>query len=263
MWRQLWVRRGVPLSRRWFTSKIEASDVQRTATAEVPETFKPLSPLQTQKLGMFLEPGILFKDHKRRKIIIFKLYFFSILSVTIILTMIKIVPPGYVGMIVRRDGTIDQFNNEGRISLFYIPFLEVPVAFRVTPIRKKIMEKFTTKDGQQVEVVIFFDLQAKLAFASHIYTIYGVNYSKEFVEKELMFDVEQVVKKFDKSELLIQSDEVERLFSREKKHIATLKTHKATEEIIERFEDAGAFNKIIVSKINVSFRDPSFVPNLT
>ncbi|GFE54734.1 prohibitin family protein [Babesia ovis] len=211
---------------------------------------------------MFLEPGVLFKDHKRKRIIIFKLYFFSLLSLTVIFAMIKVVPPGYVGLIVRRNGDIDQFNNQKRLSLFYIPFLEVPVAFRVTPIRKKIVQCFNTRDGQQVEAIIFLDLQAKVAFASHIYSIFGANYSKEFVEKELVFDVEQVVKQFDKNELLIHSDEIERLFNENGQHIATLKSHKATDEIIERFQDAGAFNKIEVTNINVSFRDPTMVPKV-
>ncbi|GIX64318.1 prohibitin family protein, putative [Babesia caballi] len=259
-------RRGFPLPRRWLSAKSDAANPPRDSAAESPTISKedavtaPLSPLHTQRVGMFLEPGVLFKEHRRRRFLTFRLYFFSLLSLTVILAMIKIVPPGYVGLIVRRDGNIDQFNNEGRLALFYIPFLEVPVAFRTTPIRKKIVQTFTTRDGKQVEAVIFCDLQAKLAFASHIYTIFGNNFSKEFVEKELVFDVEQVVKKFDRADLLIQTDEVERLFSADGRRVAVLKAHDATEEIVERFQDAGAFNKITVSNISVSFRDPSLVP---
>lgn len=209
---------------------------------------------------MFLEPGILFKDHKRRRFLTFRLYLFSVVSLTVIFMMIKIVPPGYVGLIVRRDGRIDQFNNKGRLAMLYIPFLEVPVAFRTTPIRKKIVERFVTKDGQEVEAVIFFDLQAKLAYASQIYTIYGTNFSKEFVEKELVFDVEQVVKKYNRADLLVQSDDIEHLIEHNGRQVATLKNHEATSEIVERFNDAGAFNKIMISNISVSFRDPSLVP---
>ncbi|ORM40673.1 uncharacterized protein BXIN_2288 [Babesia sp. Xinjiang] len=263
----LW-RRSLPLSRRRFSGRTEPSEVRTGVTSNISDVpnetsvVTPLSPIYTQRVGMFLEPGILFKEHRRRHIITFRLYFLSIVSLTVIFAMIKIVPPGYVGLIVRRDGQIDQFNNEGRIALFYVPFLEVPVAFRTTPIRKKIVEKFTTKDGHQVEAVVFFDVQAKLAYASHIYSVFGTNFSKSFVEKELMFDVEQVVKRFDKADLLVQSDEIERLFSGAGQHIATLKTHKATEEIIERFQDAGAFHKITVSNVNVSFRDPSLLPDV-
>ncbi|CDR95309.1 hypothetical protein, conserved [Babesia bigemina] len=261
-------RRGLPLSRRWFTKLSDSSELRhgaaeeglaspRDAVAEV-----TLSPLHTQRVGMFVEPGVLFKEHHRRRFLTFRLYFFSIVSLTVILGMIKIVPPGYVGLIVRRDGSIDQFNNEGRIALFYVPFLETPVALRTTPIRKKIIERFTTKDGKQVEAVIFLDLQAKLAYASHVYAVFGVNFSKGFVEKELLFDIEQVVKKFNREELLVQSDEVERLFASNGQRVATLKSHGATEEIVERFQDAGAFHKILVNNINVSFRDPSLVPEL-
>lgn len=113
---------------------------------------------------MFLEPGILFKDHKRRRFLTFRLYLFSVVSLTVIFMMIKIVPPGYVGLIVRRDGRIDQFNNKGRLAMLYIPFLEVPVAFRTTPIRKKIVERFVTKDGQEVEVcgIVFLCMPSHL-----------------------------------------------------------------------------------------------------
>ncbi|GBE61486.1 prohibitin family protein [Babesia ovata] len=248
-------RRGLLLSRRWFTKLSNSSELRHGAADEGLASTKDasaevnLSPLYTQRVGMFLEPGVLFKDHHRKRFLTFRLYFFSIVSLTVILGMIKIVPPGYVGLIVRRDGSIDQFNNEKRLALFYVPFMETPVAFRTTPIRKKIIEKFTTKDGKQVEAVIFLDLQAKLAYASHVYAVFGVNFSKSFVEKELLFDVEQVVKRFNRDELLVQSDEVERLFASNGQRVATLKSHGATAELVERFQDAGAFHKIVVSNI--------------
>lgn len=124
-----------------------------------------------------------------------------------------------------------------------------------------------------MQAVIFFDLQAKLAYASQIYTIYGTNFSKEFVEKELVFDVEQVVKKYNRADLLVQSDDIEHLIEHNGRQVATLKNHEATSEIVERFNDAGAFNKIMIDQQycmfsvlyvhvvqSVSFRDPSLVP---
>lgn len=253
---RLFIRsRGIPLFRRSFSGNAGTSQLQHGGKGESTPIPKddpvdtPLSPLYTQRVGMFLEPGVLFKDHKRRRFLTFKLYLFSVVSLTVIFMMIKIVPPGYVGLVVRKDGTIDQFNNKGRLALFYIPFLETPVAFRTTPIRKKILQKFTTRDKQEIEVVIFLDLQAKLAYASQIYQVYGINYSKEFVEKELLFDVEQVVQKFNKADLLIQSDKIEHLFDQNGQRVASLQGHKATEEIVERFTDAGAFNRIVVSNV--------------
>ncbi|AFZ81357.1 prohibitin-like protein, putative [Theileria equi strain WA] len=221
-----------------------------------------LGPLHTQKPGLFIQPGILFQDYPNKNYLIAKIYLFSLIFLITSFSAIKIVPPGYVGIIVRRNGEMDQFNNEGRMALFRIPFMDKPVAFRITPIRKKIVRKCLTSDSKTVEVVIFLTFTAKLAFATHIYSIYGTNYTKGFVEKELCFDIDQVVKKYNLDDLVAGVDIVEEMYSTNSDIHATV-THSsmesANEEIIERFQDAGAFNKIIVSDVNISYRNPDIL----
>lgn len=220
--------------------------------AAVDRDDSSLGHLSDKRTGLFLQPGVLFQDHPNKNYLIAKIYFFSLVFLITSLSMIKVVPPGYVGIIVRRNGEIDQFNNEGRMALFRIPFMDKPVAFRITPTRKKIIRKCATFDSKTVEVIIFLTLTAKLAFASHIYSVYGTNYTKGFVEKELYFDIDQVVKKYKLDDLVISSDVVEEMYSTDGDLYATVRYNSmesANEEIIERFQDAGAFNKIAVSDV--------------
>ncbi|EAN31898.2 SPFH domain / Band 7 family protein [Theileria parva strain Muguga] len=237
---------------------LDSTKNEITKPSESPSSNQEfISPLYTQKPGMFAKPGVLFKDDKTSRFRTYKLYFFSFVSFIVIVSMIKIIPPGHVGIVVRKDGKVDQFNNKGRLALFHIPFIEKPIAFRITPIRKKIIRTCETSDGKKVEVVIFLTLAAKVPFSSHIYSIYGVNFTNGFVEKELNFDIDQVIKKFKMDDLILSPDIIENL-EHKKGNIYTINSSidKANEELIERFNDAGTFNKILVSDVNISYRRP-------
>ncbi|XP_953198.1 prohibitin-like protein, putative [Theileria annulata] len=241
----------------FFSTKNKLSGVKQldsqkndlTSSNELPSQ-EFISPLYTQKTGMFAKPGVPFSEDKAGRFRTYKLYLFSFVSFIVIVSMIKIIPPGHVGIVVRKDGNVDQFNNKGRLALFHIPFIEKPIAFRITPIRKKIIRKCETSDGKSVEVVVFLTLTAKIPFSSHIYSIYGVNYSNGFVEKELNFDIDQVIKKFKMDDLILNPDVIENL-EHKKGNIYSVNSsiEKANKEMIERFEDAGSFNKIIVSDV--------------
>nr|PVC49791.1 prohibitin-like protein [Theileria orientalis] len=212
-----------------------------------------ISPLYTQKIGMFTKPGVTFWNDKSAKYTLFKFYILSIVTFIAAMGMIKVVPDGHVGLVTRKSGKIDQFNNKGRLAIFHIPFVDKAVSFRVTPIRKKIIRKCLTSDSKQVEVVIYLTVTAREAFASHIYSIFGVNYSNDFVDKELNYDIDQVIKNYKMEELVITPERLENIESLHKEaggiYSIDSSIERANNDLIERFQDAGSFNKIDVSDV--------------
>ncbi|UKK02771.2 prohibitin-like protein [Theileria orientalis] len=228
-------------------------DISSTSDVIDKSKHEYLSPLYTQKTGMFTKPGVTFWNDKTAKFTLFKFYIFSILTFIASMSMIKVVPDGHVGIVTRKNGKIDQFNNNGRLAIFYIPFVDKAVSFRVTPIRKKIIRKCLTSDSKQVEVVIFLTVSAREAFASHIYSIYGVNFSNAFVEKELNFDIDQVIKNYKMEELVLTPESLENFESLKKEdgciYSIDSSIERANNELIERFQDAGSFNKIDISDV--------------
>ncbi|UKJ89776.2 prohibitin-like protein [Theileria orientalis] len=228
-------------------------DISSTSDAVDPSKQEYISPLYTQNTGMFTKPGVTFWKDKSARFTLFKLYIFSIVTFIASMSMIKVVPDGHVGLVTRKSGKIDQFNNKGRLAIFYIPFVDKAVSFRITPIRKKIIRKCLTSDSKEIEVVIFLTVTAKEAFASHIYSIFGPNFSNTFVEKELNFDIDQVIKKYKMEDLVLTPEKLENIENLHKEdggiYSINSTIERANNDLIERFNDAGSFNKIDISDV--------------
>lgn len=122
----------------------------------------------------------------------------------------------------------------------FLPYFQKPVTVRVLPAYKKMSRILTTKDGKEVEVAVKVRLQPKVAFVPEIYLRFGREFGRAFLHQELSIDLQSVVKEHTYAEL-ISNDE---------------KTDKIVDDIVERFQDAAAFHKVIITEVSVVFRNP-------
>lgn len=152
----------------------------------------------------------------------------------------KRVPGGYVGFIQFRDGTVTPYLWEEQSIFPFLPYFQKPVTLRVMPAYKKMSRVCKTKDGKEVEVAVRVRLQPKIAYVPEIYLRFGREFGRAFLSEELSIDVNSVVSQHTYAELV--------------KHDAT--TDAIEEDLIQRFHDAAAFHKIIISEASVVFRHP-------
>ncbi|CCF73932.1 hypothetical protein BMR1_02g03915 [Babesia microti strain RI] len=214
-----------------------------------------------QDLGLFVKPSKPFKILRHRWFIYLKLYTLPFLFVLFLGNCVTIIPPGYVGILDNIDGTIDPYISEGKMVLIHFPYYERGVTFRISPIRRKIINTFTTNDGKQIEAVVFCTLQAKAAYAAEIYILFGSHFSKSFAEREMEFDLARVIEKYKYEDFFDENPDTVAEYSQnilqpDKLVLQKTRLDQIREEIFERFDDAGKFHKIDVSNVTLSFRDP-------
>ncbi|PFH33802.1 putative prohibitin family protein [Besnoitia besnoiti] len=150
------------------------------------------------------------------------------------------VPGGYVGFIQCRDGTVTPYLWEEQAVFPFIPYFQKPVVVRVLPAYKKMSKILKTKDGKEIEASVKVRLQPKVAFVPEIYLRFGREFGRAFLHEELSIDLRSVVKEHTYAEL-IKNDEA---------------TDAIVDDLVERFQDAAAFHKVIITEVSVVFRNP-------
>lgn len=129
---------------------------------------------------------------------------------------------------------------EGELFLLN-PLACKAILFRVDPVKKKLLTTNKTKDGREVEVFLHICLKPKLAFIPEIFSHFGKNYSREFLETEVGVDIEAPISSRTFDELVGPPPAGD----------------SAREEIINRIETAAAFYKLIVLDTKIIIRDPN------
>lgn len=131
---------------------------------------------------------------------------------------------------------------------FYNPLKSHPKHLRVIPVKKRLVKEFITRDKKNVEVVVVLRSQPKIAYAIDIYRAFGNDYSRGFLEKEVSFDIQEVLKDYNYEQLV--------------------NTESVSDEIIRdlevRVNEAAAFHHLTISDmvsyfcIQTSFLDICF-----
>ncbi|EPR58527.1 putative prohibitin family protein [Toxoplasma gondii RUB] len=152
----------------------------------------------------------------------------------------KRVPGGYVGFIQYRDGSVTPYLWEEQAVFPFLPYFQKPVTMRVLPAYKKMSKILTTKDGKEIEAAVKVRLQPKVAFVPELYLRFGREFGRAFLHQELSIDLRSVVKEHSYASLINNDEETDRI----------------VDEIVERFQDAAAFHKVIITEISVVFRNP-------
>ncbi|KAL8275817.1 hypothetical protein Esti_000380 [Eimeria stiedai] len=124
---------------------------------------------------------------------------------------------------------------------FFDPMRTRVILMRAEPLKKKLLTTQTTKDNKAVEVFIQIRVAPKLAFVPEIFSHFGPNYAREFLDSEVELDIKNVVSSFSFDELVGEPPAGE----------------KAKEEIRDAVETAAAFFKLNISETKLIFRDPN------
>merc|ERR1711953_759163 len=88
-----------------------------------------------------------------------------------------------------------------------IPIWQRCINMRLIPVKKRFIKEYKTKDGRDVEVRLLCRLQPKVHWAPEIYTKFGKDYGRGFLEREATVDIAEVVKRYTLQELVAGSED--------------------------------------------------------
>ncbi|KAF8821455.1 putative prohibitin family protein [Cardiosporidium cionae] len=162
---------------------------------------------------------------------------------TVCISCTKNVPPGHVGLLEDWNGNMKPHIFDDTMTYVYLPIYQRPISFRVTPVKKKFIKEYKTKDGKTIEIVLQMRLQPKIPYAIEIYSRFGKDYAKRFVEQEASLDVSSVVAQHTFEELVANNENTDLI----------------VDKVIERFKDACIFHRVRLSEASIIFRDPEDV----
>ena len=156
---------------------------------------------------------------------------------------LRLIPGGHVGLVVDRMGKVEPYVFESKQLVMIIPFWQTIVSMRTMPVRKRFIKEFTTKDNQQVEIRLVVSMEAKMHYLPETFTKFGKDFSRSFLEREASIDCEEVIKKFNAKDLLVDGTKYE----------------EACTELATRLDDAAAFHKlkIVKGETSIVFVDPN------
>merc|ERR1719174_1782150 len=160
-----------------------------------------------------------------------------------ILTSMKRVTPGHVGLIEDWNGNLRPYVCDDSQLVLAIPGFQHIINMRLIPVKKRFIKEYKTKDGRDVEVRLLCRLQPKVHWVPEIYTKFGKDYGRGFLEREATVDIADIVRMYTLEELLRGSEEsIDRI----------------ADEISDRITDACTFHKLKIAKeeTNVVFVDP-------
>jgi hypothetical protein len=160
-------------------------------------------------------------------------------SVTIANSM-ALIPPDHIGVVRRYDGTIRKNHvfHSSEIALI-LPFIEHVVLIREKPVTKRFIKIYPCKDSS-IEGRLTISIQTPVHWMPEILYKFGKDFGKSFLEREASIDFIEVLKNYNKQDLL--NDD------------ATLEI--VRRELQLRLNDAASFHKLQISDIFITFVDP-------
>ncbi|CAD7944119.1 unnamed protein product [Amoebophrya sp. A25] len=160
---------------------------------------------------------------------------------------VRKISAGCVGLLIN-DGKAQPHVFDGGMMLLTNPLKDSYVSMRLSPVLKRFIRTYKTADNKDVEIHMRIALQIKLHWAPEIWTNFGRDFGRGFLEKEFDIDARQVLKNYTFSELT------------DTKRHSDLQMQ-VIEELKERLNDACAFHHLILKdphEIEMEFRTPMF-----
>lgn len=149
-----------------------------------------------------------------------------------ILTSMKRVTPGHVGLIEDWNGNLRPYVYDDSQLVLAIPIFQRLINMRLIPVKKRFIKEYKTKDDKDVEVRLLCRLQPKVHWAPETYMKFGKDYGRGFLEKEATVDIAEVVRRHTLKELVAGSEDA---------------VDKIAEEISNRISDACIFHKLKIA----------------
>ncbi|GAB65291.1 prohibitin-like protein [Plasmodium cynomolgi strain B] len=132
---------------------------------------------------------------------------------------------------------------------FYCTFKKVPEGYICLVQNKNDDTKFTrvyeTLDKKKVRVKLQVKMKPKIPFIIEIFSSFGVNYSTNYIEKEMNLDIMNVVKNYHLDTLVEENKEANRM-----PHVTV---DEVVDQIMDRFYDCSVFHKIILLDVSILF----------
>lgn len=159
---------------------------------------------------------------------------------TLIYSM-KRTPDGHVALVLDSNGKPKPYIYDSSQLTIVTPYFEEFVLMRTMPVTKRFIKEYQTKDSKAVEVRVVVKVQPKIQWIPELYTWFGRDYARGFLEKEATMDVQSVCSKYTLSQLLNASDQL---------------LDEITEDIELRISDAATFFKLNLALESVLIADP-------
>ncbi|CDO62811.1 prohibitin-like protein, putative [Plasmodium reichenowi] len=190
------------------------------------------------------------KEKENEKIKLLKVKNVKLLTCCIITTLffyftLKKVPEGYVCLVQNKyDGKVIPYIYDDLMTFFFNPLKYKVIHMRIIPIQRKYTNVYETLDKQKIKVKLEVKMKPKIPFIIDIYSTFGINYSTSYIEKEMNFDLKNVIKYYNLNTLLENNQSV---------HDDNATVDDAIDQIMDRFYDSSIFHKIILMDVTILF----------
>lgn len=189
-------------------------------------------------------------ENENEKIKLLKVKNVKLLTCCIITTLffyftLKKVPEGYVCLVQNKyDGKVIPYIYDDLMTFFFNPLKYKVIHMRIIPIQRKYTNVYETLDKQKIKVKLEVKMKPKIPFIIDIYSTFGINYSTCYIEKEMNFDLKNVIKYYNLNTLLENNQSV---------HDDNATVDDAIDQIMDRFYDSSIFHKIILMDVTILF----------
>ncbi|CAD2101892.1 prohibitin-like protein, putative [Plasmodium vinckei petteri] len=157
------------------------------------------------------------------------------------------VPEGYICLLENKeDKTVLPYIYDDLMTFFFNPLKYNVIFMRIFPIHKKYTNIYETVDKKKVQVKLEIKLKPKISFIREIYSSFGINYSTNFIKKELDIDIKNVIKDH-KLDTLINLNKNMSYQTNE------ITADDVIDNIVDRFYDTSIFYKIVILDVLLTF----------
>ncbi|SBT73837.1 prohibitin-like protein, putative [Plasmodium ovale] len=158
----------------------------------------------------------------------------------------KKVPEGYICLVQNKnDLSVLPYIYDDLMTFFFNPLKYKVILMRIIPIQKKYVNVYETRDKKKIRVKLEVKMKPKIPFIIDIYSSFGINYSSNYIEREMNFDIKNVVKNYNFDTLLNGKEE-----SRNSDEITA---DDVVDQIMDRFFDCSVFHKIVLLDVSIMF----------
>ncbi|CAD2101860.1 prohibitin-like protein, putative [Plasmodium vinckei] len=192
------------------------------------------------------------KVRKKNEIKFISVKSFSLSIICFITTLffyctLQKVPEGYICLLENKeDKTVLPYIYDDLMTFFFNPLKYNVIFMRIIPIHKKYTNIYETVDKKKVQVKLEIKLKPKISFIREIYSSFGINYSTNFIKKELDIDIKNVIKDH-KLDTLINLNKNMSYQTNE------ITADDVIDNIVDRFYDTSIFYKIVILDVLLTF----------
>ncbi|SBS81235.1 prohibitin-like protein, putative [Plasmodium ovale curtisi] len=158
----------------------------------------------------------------------------------------KKVPEGYICLVQNKnDLSVLPYIYDDLMTFFFNPLKYKIILMRIIPIQKKYLNVYETRDKKKIKVKLEVKMKPKIPFIIDIYSSFGINYSSNYIEREMNFDIKNVVKNYNFDTLLNGKEE--------SRNFHEITADDVVDQIMDRFFDCSVFHKIVLLDVSIVF----------